>query len=335
MLVTESRPPRTLSWFYAGPLLFGDWGTSRLYVLGLAFFYTAHASPLYLAAMSVIMTGVAWAYTIICRNFTEGGGVYAVARQLSPTLSVIGATLLLADYIVTASLSLLDGMHYFGVQHEQHLLAVGLCMGAILFIGLINWFGARSAGRFALFIAIAALATSTVIGAMCLPYCVQGFKSFSVSEVLQESWGERWHSLVRIILALSGVEAVANMTGLMRQPVKKTARKTIWPVLAEVVILNMVFGVALTGLPSLVDVKTPDHVTYEVQQKPAFDASGTLAPKGEPPDTVKEYRDTAVKVLAVASGERVGGRTLGAAMGWISGVVFGGRRAADTGRERP
>ena len=84
MLVAESRP-RTLKWYYAGPLLFGDWGTSRLYVLGLAFYYTAHASILYLATMSVLMIGVAWAYTIICRTFRDGGGVYTVARQLSRT----------------------------------------------------------------------------------------------------------------------------------------------------------------------------------------------------------------------------------------------------------
>ncbi|MBL8876988.1 MAG: amino acid transporter, partial [Phycisphaerae bacterium] len=100
MLVLENRPPRNLKWYHAGPLLFGDWGTSRLYVLGLAFYYTAHASVLYLAAMSLIMAAVAWAYTVVCRCFPDGGGVYSAARRLSPTLAVLGATLLLCDYIV-------------------------------------------------------------------------------------------------------------------------------------------------------------------------------------------------------------------------------------------
>ncbi len=336
MLVTESRPPRNLKWYHAGPLLFGDWGTSRLYVLGLAFYFTGHASPVYLAAMSLIMIGVAFAYSIICRNFTDGGGVYAVARQLSPTLSVVGATLLLADYIVTAALSLVDGMHYFGVAHDEHLLVVALCLGCIGFIALVNWFGARSAGRFALIIALAALGTSMTIGVMCLPYFVEGAKAISLEPVLKESWSERWHSLVRIILALSGVEAVANMTGLMKQPVVKTARKTIWPVLAEVVILNMVFGIALTGLPRLVDVHTPDYVKYEMSgggagahAQPQAHAPGSGPPSAgpaapiEPPPEVKEYRDTAVKLLAVASGERFGGVSLGSLMGWVSGIVFG------------
>ena len=91
MLVSESRP-RNLKWFHAGPLLYGDWGTSRLYVLGLAFFFTGQASVLYLVAIGLLMVAVAWAYTIICRSFPDGGGVYAAARQINPTLSVVGAT---------------------------------------------------------------------------------------------------------------------------------------------------------------------------------------------------------------------------------------------------
>jgi hypothetical protein len=33
-----SKRPRNVGWRQAAGLLFGDWGTSRLYVLGLAFF---------------------------------------------------------------------------------------------------------------------------------------------------------------------------------------------------------------------------------------------------------------------------------------------------------
>ena len=62
MLVTDSRP-RNLRWIHAGPLLYGDWGTSRLYVLGLAFLYTAHASVVYLAAIGLLMLAVSLAST--------------------------------------------------------------------------------------------------------------------------------------------------------------------------------------------------------------------------------------------------------------------------------
>jgi hypothetical protein len=46
--------------------------------------------------------------------------VYTAARQTSRTLAVVGALLLFADYTVTASLSVLDAFHYFGLPlHRQ------------------------------------------------------------------------------------------------------------------------------------------------------------------------------------------------------------------------
>jgi amino acid transporter/nucleotide-binding universal stress UspA family protein len=313
MLVAQSRP-RNLKWYHAGPLLFGDWGTSRLYVLGIAFYYTAHASAVYLAAMSVLMAGVAWCYTIICRTFQDGGGVYAVARQLSHTLSVIGATLLLCDYTVTAAISIIDGLHYFGIPHDNRALAVSLALFTIAAIGMINWIGARSAGRFALIVAVAALAMSAIIGVLALVFVPAGARAVTPSPPGISGFGERWQSFVHIVLALSGVEAVANMTGLMKPPVPATARRTIWPVLAEVVLLNMIFVLALSGLQRLLPISTPDHITYEI----AAGLSGDQVP-----DTIKQYRDTALKMLAVSAGERASGAALGVTLGVASGVVFG------------
>ena len=43
-LLTGQRP-RNVSWLQAAGLLFGDWGTSRLYVLGIALFFAATSSP--------------------------------------------------------------------------------------------------------------------------------------------------------------------------------------------------------------------------------------------------------------------------------------------------
>ncbi len=115
MLSTGERP-RELHWYHAGPMLFGDWGTSRLYVLGLAFAYTYRASFWYVAAMCGLMIGVGWSYEIICRLFPDGGGVYSSAQRRSQLLAVIGGLLLCADYVVTASLSCLDAFHYLGIN---------------------------------------------------------------------------------------------------------------------------------------------------------------------------------------------------------------------------
>lgn len=310
MLVREGRP-RDLSWKHSGPLLFGDWGTSRLYVLGLAFYYTGHASVWYLAVMSLLMAAVAWAYTVICRCFPEGGGVYTASRRLSSTLSVIAATLLLCDFIVTAALSTVEGFHYFGTPGHA---VVPLSILTISALGVVNWLGARSAGRLALVIAVAAILLSALIGALCLRYIPQGLGTVRADvDGVTSPWA-RWESLVRIVLALSGIEAVANMTGLMKEPVAKTARRTIWPVLIEVVLLNLVFGVALNALPALSERAIPDYVTYELRQE---------IPSDKVPEDVRRYRDTAVRQIAEHVSADTFGAEAGRVMGVVSGAVFG------------
>ena len=91
----SSRRPREVGWFGAAGLLFGDWGTSRLYVLGLAFLVAGRSSFWLIAAMSLLILAVGWAYTQICRIYPDGGGVYTAAKHRSRLLGVIGALLLL------------------------------------------------------------------------------------------------------------------------------------------------------------------------------------------------------------------------------------------------
>src|SRR4029077_4936044 len=148
MLASGERP-RELHWYHAGPMLFGDWGTSRLYVLGLAYAFTGHASFWFIGAMCVLMIGVGGSYEIICRLFPDGGGVYSSARHRSQLLAVVGGLLLCADYVVTASLSCLDAFHYLGF-HESKLLGFPLdailTAATILAIGGVNWFGPTKTG---------------------------------------------------------------------------------------------------------------------------------------------------------------------------------------------
>ena len=115
LALLSSHRPRNVSWLQAAGLLFGDWGTSRLYVLGLAFFFAGRTSFYLICAMSALILAIGWAYTQICRIYPDGGGVYTAAKSRSRVLAVVGALLLFADYTVTASLSALDAFHYFGL----------------------------------------------------------------------------------------------------------------------------------------------------------------------------------------------------------------------------
>ena len=238
MLVQGNRP-RVLHWYHAGPMLFGDWGTSRLYVIGLAFFFTGQASLWFMGAMSFLLIAVGWAYSVICRHFPDGGGVYSAARLRSENLAVIGGLLLAADYVVTAALSALDAFHYLHLPHPEIWAAAGIAL-----VGVINYFGPTKAGAAALVVALVTIVFTLIIGAAAVPHLSHAV----VTEPTGNLWSS-WTQFTAIILAISGVEAVANMTGIMVPPVEKTARRAIWPVLIEIVVLNLVLTLAMHAVP--------------------------------------------------------------------------------------
>src|SRR3954447_12184504 len=91
LTLLASERPRNVGWLQAAGLLFGDWGTSRLYVLGLALFFAGRTSFWLILLMSLLILAVGWAYTQICRIYPDGGGVYTAAKTKSRTLAVVGA----------------------------------------------------------------------------------------------------------------------------------------------------------------------------------------------------------------------------------------------------
>jgi hypothetical protein len=63
--------------------LYGDWGTSKAYVIGLAFAVAGYSSFWLIAAMCVLTALVGLNYMVICRLYPDGGGVYASVRHRS------------------------------------------------------------------------------------------------------------------------------------------------------------------------------------------------------------------------------------------------------------
>lgn len=233
--------PRELKWYQAGSMLYGDWGTSKAYVLGIAFALAGHASWLLLGFVSALTMLIGICYTIVCRMYPDGGGVYSSTKVKSRTLAVVGALLLVADYVVTASLSALAAFHYFGFAYPERW-----AIGAIFAIGLMNWVGPSKGSGLASVVALVASLSAVVLVFATVP---------SLSRV-ELSWpeggfGENWSNFVAVVLALSGVESIANMTGIMVQPVEKTSRKAILPVLFEVSVLTFLLGIAMNAIPGL------------------------------------------------------------------------------------
>ena len=238
MLIQGNRP-RQLNWYHAGPMLFGDWGTSRLYVLGLCFASARHTSFWFMLAMSGLLVAVGWSYSVICRIYPDGGGVYSSARHKSQSFAVFGALLLAADYVVTAAMSAIEAFHYLHAPYPAVCAAL-----SIVLLGIVNSFGPTKAGAGAIAAALLTVGFSMVIAAASLPSIPH-----AVVAPLTGSPFQWWTQFTAIILAISGVEAVANMTGIMVEPVEKTARRTIWPVLIEIVVLNLILTLAMSAIP--------------------------------------------------------------------------------------
>src|SRR5438445_13672187 len=200
--------PRNLGWARAAALLYGDWGTSKAYVIGAAFLATQYASLPIIIAVSLLTGLVGYNYVIVCRHFPDGGGVYSSARLQSRFLAVLGSLLLVADMTVTASLSGWSAMVYFHVP-KDHLVAATVCL--ILVVGVINYFGPKHSGSMAVSLAIPMVIVVILVAGMSLPHL-----TVAHLEPSHKSLAHNWTAFVGVILALSGVESIANLTGVMK-----------------------------------------------------------------------------------------------------------------------
>jgi amino acid transporter/nucleotide-binding universal stress UspA family protein len=234
--------PRVLGWLRSAAILDGDWGTSVAYVMGLGFALAGYSSFWHLCFMMVLTILVAVNYITICRLYPHGGGVYSSVYHRSQMLAVIGALLLAADYVVTMALSVLDACHYLNLDHPAAWAII-----IIASIGAVNWFGPRHSGGLALAISAFTLATLATIIFSSAGTAVRAATIVNPEGGFFHNWGV----FVGFVLSLSGIEAISNMTGLMKDPARDS-RRAILSVLAKVVVANLLLGLAMLAIPGLV-----------------------------------------------------------------------------------
>src|SRR6266478_4361007 len=252
MVPTHVKRPRNVDWKRAAAILYGDWGTSKAYVIGLAFAVAGYSSFWLIAAMCVLMALVGVNYMAICRHYPDGGGVYASVRHRSEIISIVGAFLLIADYIVTAAISALSAFQYLGLPNPE--FAAG---GAILVIGALNYFGPKHTGGLAFLISIPTVIVVIGLGCFVLPHVGEAIRHV---QPLHGGLLNNWNGFVSIVLALSGVEAIANATSVMKlnkdstdehPNVSRTSTPAISWVMIEVCIFTALLGLGMHALQGL------------------------------------------------------------------------------------
>ena len=207
MIGTSIKRPRNVDVPRAAAILYGDWGTSKAYVIGLAFAVAGYSSFWLIAPMCILTALVGINYMIICRLYPDGGGVYASVRHRSEVISIVGAFLLVADYLVTAAISALSAFQYLGVPHPERFAA-----GAILVVVLLNLLGPRHTGGLAFLISVPTAIVVITLGLFSIPHIHEAVGHL---QPLHGSFWQNWAGFVGVVLALSGVEAIANATGVM------------------------------------------------------------------------------------------------------------------------
>ena len=318
LIVTETggvHRPRNVDWKRAAGLLYGDWGTSKAYVIGLAFLAAGFSSLPIILAVCVLTGLVGINYAVICRYFPDGGGVYSAARSQGRLLAVVGALLLIADLTVTAALSGWSGLTYviagtediFWLKFLKDHIAFAT-IGVLLVLGFINWFGPKHSGSLAVALALPTVIVVVALIAISIPYLTTHFL-----EPRHESLSMLWVQFVGVILALSGVEAIANLTGVMkldpcstpeRPSVARESLKAITPVAIEVVCATAVLGWAMLSLPAVLE------------------RTLGLSTKSEVAAILLKRHEDMLRFMGEQFAAASFGVWIGQAFGWVVGIVF-------------
>ena len=307
--------PRNVDWKRAAALLYGDWGTSKAYVIGLAFVAAGFASLPIILAVCALTGLVGINYAVICRHFPDGGGVYSAARSQGRLLAVVGALLLVADLTVTAALSGWSALTYVISGAEQIMWLKFLkdhiaftTIGVLFLLGFINWFGPKHSGSLAVALALPTVIVVVVLIGVAIPHLTTHFL-----EPRHESLGKLWVQFVSVILALSGVEAIANLTGVMKldpgstpdkPSVRRESIKAIMPVAIEVVCGTALLGWAMLSLPSVIG-KT----------------MGPLS-RNEITAVLVTRKEDMLRFIGEQFGSASFGPAFGQVFGWVVGIVF-------------
>jgi len=228
---------------------------------------------------------------------------------------VVGALLLLADLTVTAALSGWSALTYITSGAEEVIWIKFLrdhialtTIAVLLVMGLINYFGPKHSGSLAVALALPTLVVVIALIAISAPHFTTRFL-----EPRHESFGTLWVQFVGVILALSGVEAIANLTGVMKLDpdssmdhprVGRESLKAITPVAIEVVFGTALLGWAMLSLPAVLG-KTLH-----------------LVGRAEIASVLEKRNEDMLRFIGEQFATATFSPAVGVVFGWIVGIVF-------------
>ncbi|HUR15434.1 MAG TPA: APC family permease [Mycobacteriales bacterium] len=270
----ETLLPKSLALpvFCSDPLSSVAYATEQIIlVLGLGGLAYLHYTPWLAAGVVALLAIVIASYRQTCHAYPDGGGAYTVSRRnLGPAASLVAASALLVDYVLTVAVSVVAGIAAV-VSAAPGLAphAVPLSIGCVVVLTVANLRGVKESGRaFAVptygFVVIVLLMLGWAFGKALLGHDLQA-ESAGYSLVTDHRTG----GLLTVFLclrafasgctALTGVEAISNGVPSFRKPKSRNAATTL--VVMGGLAIVMFVGITVLAVVSHVHMaEDPTHL---------------------------------------------------------------------------
>jgi amino acid transporter len=270
----ETLLPRRLALpvFCSDPLSSVAYATEQIVlVLGLGGLGMLYLTPWLGLAVVVLLVIVVASYRQTCYAYPNGGGAYAVSREnLGVRASLVAASALLVDYVLTVAVSVVAGVAAITSAVPAlapHAVALSLALLALLTV--MNLRGVKESGR------AFAVPTYGFVAIVLLLLAVAGLRLLMGSTLTAESAGyglvpdHRTGGLLTVFLALrafasgctalTGVEAVSNGVPSFEEPKSRNAASTL--TIMGVLAIVMFAGITVLAVVTHVHMaEDPGHL---------------------------------------------------------------------------
>jgi amino acid transporter len=226
--------------FCSDPLSSVAYATEQIVlVLGLGGLSLLYLTPWLAAAVVALLVIVVASYRQTCEAYPSGGGAYAVSREnLGEDASLVAASSLLIDYVLTVAVSVVAGVAAItSAVPSLAPHAVALSLGFVVLLTVVNLRGVRESGRA---FAIPTYGFVVVIYALLLVgFAKVAFGAGLTAESADYGVRQVAHTgglfTVFLVLrafasgctALTGVEAVSNGVPAFEPPKSRNAAATL------------------------------------------------------------------------------------------------------------
>ena len=215
------------------------------------------------AAIIALLVIVYFSYRQTVAAYPSGGGSYTVARyNVGAFPSLLAAAALLTDYILTAAVGISAGVGAaISAVPPLHPHTVGICLGILLIVTILNLRGVREAGVAFMLPTYLFVGTLLItIGGGLLRAFLSGGHPMPIAALPPPPPVTEAVSIWLLLkvfssgcTAITGIEAVSNGVKAFREPAVKSAQRTLSVIifllavlLAGISYLVKVYGIAAT-----------------------------------------------------------------------------------------